>query len=181
MPFTVTDSLRRKSRLFDYIDTDATFTFSNGDRTGIKKIVGGSYTNGGMVTKFSIDQDAGSLFEVDCKISGGTSAIFVPIVMRQVNQLDYTDGYGVMFSASDCSTISPASGNQVIIPVVSFDHWYKFKFKFTSPTSLDIYLDGNLVYTYTNVPMAPDGWYLCIGGSFYEVLTAHYKNFRAVS
>lgn len=181
MPFTVTDSLRRKSRLFDYIDTDATFTFHNIDRTGIKKIVGGSYENGGMVTKFSIDNDAGSLFEIDCKIAGGTSAIFAPIVMRQVNQLNYTDGYGVMFSANDCSTVSPASGGQVIIPTVSFDTWYKFKMKFSSPTSLDVYLNGNVVYTYTDVPIAPDGWYLCMGGSFYESLTVHYKNFRAVS
>lgn len=181
MPFTVTDSLRRKSRLFNYIETDATFSFSNVERTGIKKILGGSYTNGGMVTKFSIDQDPGSLFEIDVKITGGTTAINVPIVMRQVNTLDYTDGYGIMFSASDCSTVSPSSGNQVIIPVAQYDTWYKFKFRFSSASSLDISLNGNVAYTYTDVPVAPDGWFLCIGGSFYEVLTSHVRNFRAVS
>lgn len=175
----ISNTLRTKSKLFQYVNDDATFTFDPVQRTGIKKIAGGSYTNGGMITKVAMDQDPGNFFEIGTKFTGGTTSISTPIVMRQQAALDYTDGYGVMFSASDCSTVSPASGGQVIIPTALFDHWYLFTFKFRDVSTLDIYLNGNLIYTYTDVPIADDGWYFCLGGSYYEVLTVHYRNFRA--
>lgn len=175
----VSNTLRKKSKLFQYVDTDALFTFDPIERTGIKKIAGGSYTNGGMISKFAMEQDAGNFFEIRVKFTGGTTSISTPIVMRADPALDYTGGYGVMFSASDCSTVSPASGGQVIIPTALFNHWYKFRFEFRDAQTLDIYLDSNLIYTYDNVSMNDGGWYFCLGGSFYEVLTVHYKNFRA--
>lgn len=177
MSFLIAASLKTPTSILDYVSDDATFTFNN-QGTGIKKINGGSYNNGGAVTKIGFQGQKGLRFQVQCKKTGGTSGAFSPLNIQPAKVLSEVGGYGFSWGANTLETTGPAGGRVIIPGTVDFDKYYTFRMYFLTDSSIEFQLNGNVVDVVENIENQGGVWYFSLNTSFYNALTMVYKNMQ---
>lgn len=181
MPFTINDSLKTPTSLLDYVSDDATFTFSN-QGTLIKKINGGSYSNGGAITQFGVQGQAGLRFQIEVKKVGAGSP-FAPFNIQPSKVLSEVGGYGFSFGtgaggAQTLETTGPAGGRVIFNTAVTDNTFYRFRLFFLTDSSIEYSVNGNVVDVVENIENQGGKWWFSLNTSFYNAVGLDYKNLQ---